>query len=322
MQFSEIVFAMRACCLLSLLWLPALHAGDSSSAAGRVTVWWKPQTPGTIAADVAGLKQQLYATDVILYCGYAAMPDGSFGVDPSPEGNWGSVALCKPAVTAALGAGLGVQIIVEGRMDGNVGAALKLGGSAFGKQALATVQADYPGVSGFNMDWEPGHNKAGNVKPSQAEMDAFTAAFSAELTQPASQPPHSRLVLSACVAPWTPFTANVSRALSVGGLCEAYDMGLYHGLSTSEWAGKLTDAISNAGGSDSGLVVGLSLPPKYAWENTTASVVDRFASIKSSGVRHIALFAWAGGLGHVALPADVLAEWTLQLKAFVVAPAE
>ena len=292
--------------LLSLLPTAVLAAPGA-----RVTVWWKPMSVDTIASDVAGMKAQLAATDLIIYCGYAAMPDGSFGVDPNPEGSWGDIALCKPAVTAAKGAGLGVQLIVEGRMDGNVGAALKVGGRVFGRTAAVALAAAYPvgSVNGINLDWEPGHNKTGNIKPSQQEIDAFNAAFGAALAP--------QQTLSACVAQWTPYTANFSRALSAGGLSAVYDMGLYHGLSSSEWSGKLADALHNAGGSSSELAVGFALAPKYAWENTTASVVDRFAALKSSGVRHVAVFAWAaGGLSGVKLPPSVLAEWTSQLQQF------
>ena len=166
-------------------------------------------------------------------------------------------------------------------------------------------------MNGLNLDWEPGHNKSGNIKPSQQEIDTFNAAFGAALAP--------QQTLSACVAQWTPYTANFSRALSAGGLNAVYDMGLYHGLSTSEWSGKLADALRNTGSRGGrGLVVGFALAPKYAWENTTASVVDRFAALKSFGVRHVAVFAWAaGGLSGVHLPPSVLAEWTTQLQQFV-----
>ena len=282
----------------------------------RVTMWWKPDRPSTVADDVSQMKRLFSVTDVIIYCGYAALANGSFGVDPHPEGGWGHISLCAQAVSSAAAAGIGAQIIVEGRVDGHVNSALALGGKAFGESALSVLGHQYPNMTGLNVDWEVGHNRSAHPLPSQDEMDKFTADFATAL-QPA-------LSLTVCVSQFTSYVSNFSSILS-SGVQAVYDMGLYHGISTAEWEGKLEAAIANAGAkgtpdaSPLALAVGLSVEPKYAWENTTDSVAARFAAITRSNMQHVALFAWsprATGMGF-GLPEDVLAEWTTQLERFV-----
>ena len=117
--------------LLPILALPLLVAAPGSAetkhARRRVTVWWKPAADAaTVRSDVEGMVRELAATDTVIYCGYAALQDGSFGVDPAPAGGWGNASLCAQAVESAADAGLGVQIIVEGRVGGHVKAALRL----------------------------------------------------------------------------------------------------------------------------------------------------------------------------------------------------
>ena len=147
-------------------------------------------------------------------------------------------------------------------------------------------------------------------------MDEFTAAFARAL-KPAG------LALSVCTAQWTSYGSDFARVLGAGGASAVYDMGMYHGLSASEWEGKLANASSAAGlgsVSDGRLAVGFALAPKYAWENTTASVTERFEIMRRHGVAHAAVFAWAGGRRGVAtfgLPPEVAAEYTTQLQRFV-----
>ena len=300
----------------------------SSAPAARVTFWWKPSNASSIAADVAGMRS-FSATDVNLYCGYAALADGTFGVDPRPEGGWGDPTLCQEAVSVAAHAGLGVQLVVEGRFDEpHVGAALAAGGAAFGASALDVLSTArlLPAVRGLNLDFEPGRGGSAVAPlPTQVEMDAFTAPLSARL----SQPQHG-LILTACVSQWTAFSANFSRSLTVGGLDAVYDMGLYHGTSDAEWESKLQDASARAaagggGGTGTaagarGLAVGLAVSGlKYAWENTTASVEARFAAMARAGIRHTALFAWSGGRagGPAGIAPALLAAWRTQLAQFV-----
>ena len=190
--------------------------------ASQVTVWWKPKQASSIAPDVEGMKSQLFATDVIIYCGYAALRDGSFGVDPHPEGGWGNVSLCKHAVQEASSSGLGVQIIVEGRMDGNAPAAMRAGGLQFGAQAKKVITSTYPLVQGVNIDWEVGRTKPSSI-PTQAQMDNFTALFAASMAP---------LHVTVCLAQWTQYVANFSSVISNGHASGVFDMGMYHGIST------------------------------------------------------------------------------------------
>jgi hypothetical protein len=280
----------------------------------RVTVWWKPSSESAVRSDVQGMKRELACTDTIIYCGYAALADGSFGVDPAPEGGWGNSSLCAQAVDSAAEAGLGVQIIVEGRVDGHVKAAMRVGGAAFGRQAAAVVRQRYPRVSGLNVDWEVGRNRTAAMPlPTQLEMDTFTAAFAHALSP-------FGLTLSVCASQWTSYVSSFSRILASNATI--YDMGLYHGLSGAEWESKLRNASSNAGAGSlaSGqLAVGLSLEPKFPWENSTSSLTERFDAIERSGATHLALFVWVGRERDTefGLPPAVVKAWGKHLASFV-----
>ena len=258
--------------------------------------------------------RELACTDTIIYCGYATLQDGTFGVDPAPAGGWGNASLCAQAVETAADAGLGVQIIVEGRVGGHVKAALRLGGAAFGRQAAAVMRRRYPRASGLNVDWEVGRNKtAAKPLPTQLEMDTFTAAFARALSP-------SGLKLSVCASQFTSYVSDFAQIFAAGATI--YDMGLYHGLSGPEWEGKLRNASSNAGvGSlaSGQLAVGVSLEPKFEWENTTSSLAERFAAIERSDATHLALFVWAGGERQTefGLPPAVVKAWSAQLTSFV-----
>ena len=298
---------MRHRTLVLLLQFLSLAVNNNAT---KITVWYKPFHLATIPNDIQNIKSELAATDVIIYCGYAALPNGTCGVDVNPEGNWGDVKLCKSAVSAALAANVGVQLIIEGRMDGNVHAALQLGGTAFGAHAL-TIASTYPGIQGFNMDWENGHDKLRNIKPTQLQMDQFNSQFTTVLRT-------ANLTLTACGAQYDQFMKNYSRSISVGGLDSIYDMGLYHGASILEWTEKLNASIDSVGGDfNDRLVVGLSLRSKFIWENTTDSVVARFKVLKSKRIQHIALFAWSStGINGIPMPVDVRNEWKHQLQQF------
>ena len=113
------------------------------------------------------------------------------------------------------------------------------------------------------------------------------------------------------VADWRKSQAN----LGPNGQVMPYgDHALYHGISATEWQGKLATAIANAG-TVGPLAVGISLEPKYPWENETESVAARFAAIRQSGVEHVALFVWAH-LPDFGLPEDVAAAWGAALRAW------
>eukprot|EP01047_Picozoa_sp_COSAG01_P059246 COSAG01_NODE_7087_length_3359_cov_1.144479_2_plen_130_part_00 len=64
------------------------------------------------------------------------------------------------------------------------------------------------------------------------------------------------------------------------------------------------------------LDVGLSLPPKFPWEHTPASVTQRFAAARGAGVRHVHVFDYQFGQ----LPgvtAEMQPAWTQQLRDFI-----
>ena len=52
-------------------------------------------------------------------------------------------------------------------------------------------------------------------------------------------------------------------------------------------------------------------------ENTTASVVSKFDTMRQRGVRRVALFCWPGA---GSLWAGLLHEWRAQLRAFATSP--
>ena len=304
---------------------PAIDLDGSSS---RVTVWWKPANASSLSADVAGMKRVLYATGVIIYCGFAALPDGSFGaVSRSAPfaASWGDPGLCLPAVLEARRAGLTTHIVVEGRFDEpNIAAAIARGGASFGDDVVSVLRRmgltlGAGGVASLNFDWEPGRNRSAPA-PSEAEAARFTAALARRLSNvevgvSVDGQPYPGL-------PWR----NLSHTLTAGGVQSVYAMGLYHGTSSSEWRAKLTEAVrsvGNASAAESAAVFAVGLQAgqtKFAWENTTQSIAERFEAIKRANVRHVGVFAWARGDvsgGNQRPPPDMLAEWSARLRDFV-----
>jgi hypothetical protein len=295
----------------------------SASAARRITVWWKPSNVSTIRADVAGMKRTLSATGVMIYCGFAPRRNGTFGSVGSSGGSWGDPVLCRPAVVEARRAGLSVQLVVEGRFDEpNIGAALARGGAAFGGDVLRVLaQLGLPlgpdGVTGLNFDWEPGRNHSG--APSEAVAAAWTAALAQSVWRV-----NMTVTVDAQPYVFTPWH-NLSYTLTVGGVHGIYAMGLYHGLSNSEWTSKLMDAVHSVGDtavaqSASTFAVAMQIGEnKFAWENSSASVIERFAAIRKTGIRHVGVFAWARGDvsgGNQRPPARMLEIWRAQLSSF------
>eukprot|EP01044_Picomonas_judraskeda_P002069 COSAG03_NODE_137_length_11785_cov_19.757827_9_plen_503_part_00 len=295
----------------------------------RVSVWWKPANATSLDADVAGMKRVLYATDVIIYCGFAPLPDGSFGVASSSGGSWGDPALCRPAALAARAAGLATQLVVEGRFDApNIAAAVERGGAAFGEDVLRVLQQmrlplGVGGVGGLNLDWEPGRNRSAPA-PSEAAAAEFTAALARRL----GEANNMDVAVDAQPYPGLPWR-NLSNTLSAGGVECVFAMGLYHGTSSSEWNAKLVDAVRSVGStnvaqSPARFAVGMQAgQTKFAWENTTESIAERFEALQRANVRHVGIFAWArGGVsgGAQRPPPEMLAEWSAQLRAFTSGP--
>ena len=299
---------------------------DAAAPTNRVTVWWKPSNASSLRTDVAGMKQVLFATDVIVYCGFAPLVNGSFGVPSDASAGWGDPDLCRPALSEARRGGLSAQLVVEGRFDEpNIHAAVARGGTAFGDDVVDTLrrfelQPGADGVAALNFDWEPGKNRSA-LPPSEAAAAAFTAALAQRL-----QSVGVAVTVDAQPYPGLPWR-NLSSTLMHGGVHGVFAMALYHGTSSSEWTTKLSNAIQSLGTAGGGVssagtfaVAMQAGQNKFAWENTTASIAERFAAIKRAGIRHVAIFAWArGGVsgGNVRPTPEMLSEWSAQLRKFV-----
>eukprot|EP01046_Picozoa_sp_COSAG06_P086883 COSAG06_NODE_33433_length_490_cov_0.567775_1_plen_142_part_00 len=100
--------------------------------------------------------------------------------------------------------------------------------------------------------------------------------------------------------------------------------GLYHAPNGSFWHSTLAAAVANAAQGVNGstpaalerLDVGLSLPPKFPWEKTPASLTERFAAARREGVRHVHVFDYQfGKLPGVS--AEMQPAWTQQLRDFI-----
>ena len=312
--------------LAVLLLLPA------SGASHEVHMWWKPHNASTLASDVSSMTSQLFVTDVIIYCGMAVLDNGTVGAEPTRPGaqpgsdDWGLPQLCPAAIKAAAAGGLGVQVILEGRATGNgtggsLGAALRRGGATVGGEAarfLSTLDPDGD-AQAINIDWERG---GGTWSPPASVIDTFFAAFASTIQL-------RGLNLTVCgpgVAP--------SKALTGDGLVRVFTMATYTGndLGPSnhhDWDWKLRFDLAHSGDSaedQAGFVVGLmaQLPPASpgseqarAWENSTASVVHKFSTMRELKLRKIALFCWPDFLAG-AWP-GLADEWRAQLKAFATA---
>jgi hypothetical protein len=297
---------------LALMLVHALRAASATS----VTVWWKPTSAATAISDVADMRSQLSATATIIYCGLAFGKNGTLAVEPaSHEPGWGYWSLCEPAVAAAGAAGLDVQIIVEGRfaeVGSPVAHVVDRGGAHFGSQILARVRSlrSHAFVTGINLDVERSHSQL-QTNLTQEAFDNFTAAL-AEIISPAG------LRLTSCVG-FALTEHDLARARRVGRVSSLFAMNLYHATSGREWEDKLAETLHASGPAPTGaLVAGFSLPPKYAYENTSASVGERFAALHRHGVQHIALFAYteASAAKGYGLPDDVVAEWVNELGTY------
>jgi hypothetical protein len=295
---------------------PVLHAPPIEDEAEQtVSVWWKPNSLEGLATEIRALRSMLAATDVLVYCGYAALPNGSFGVSPiAKEQTWGNVSLCAPAVKQAAAAGLRSHIMVEGRATLGFEAAVHRGGSSFGAeitQALGPL-SQYPGLRGLSFDFEHKAGTHGRVNVSASEYADFLrgAGESAGLA-----------VTVAASTGW-PFMSNFSHLLSpTGGNASAVlDMALYHGENATQWASKLDAAIANAGATalPGAFGAGLSLRKGASmWEGTPGSVADRFRALESRGVRSVGIFEFTHGGLPIGLAPEIVAAWTTALRDFV-----
>jgi hypothetical protein len=321
------LLARAAVAQLLLAILPVPAAGSSH----EVHMWWKPHNASTLATDVSSMKSQLFVTDVIIYCGMAVLDNGTVGAEPTRPGaqpgsdDWGLPLLCPAAIKAAAMGGLGVQVILEGRAGsagaGALGAALSRGGATVGGEAarfLSTLDPEGH-AHAINIDWERGGS---TWSPPASLIDAFFAAFASTI-RPAG------LNLTVCgpgVAP--------SKALTEDHLTRVFTMATYHGndLGPSnhhDWDWKLRFDLAHSGDTaedHAGFVVGLmaQLGPvspgseqARAWENSTASVVHKFSTMRELKLRKIALFCWPGFLADT-WP-GLADEWREQLKAFATA---
>ena len=322
-----------------------------------VSVWWKPHSLVGLAAEVRALRSALAATDVLVYCGYAALLNGSFGVSPNAsQQTWGNVSLCAAAVQQATDAGLRSRIMVEGRATLGFEAAVQRGGAAFGAEMAAQVLGDRnrhrhrnrdhdygPGLRGFCFDFEHKAGTHGRVNVSAEAYAGFLRGVGASL-------PLGLEVTVAAATGW-PFMSNFSLLLSAGpaggNAAAILDMALYHGANATQWADQLDAALANAAGKNAGerggegggrgaavppgasLVAGsagggaafgagLSLRAgQSAWEGTPASVADRFRALEGRGVHNVGVFEFT----HAGLPNGLTpvmtAAWTAALQAFV-----
>jgi len=150
----------------------------SAAAAARnatVSVWWKPASLAGLPAEIDELGSALAATDVLVYCGYAALPNGSFGVSPNAtQRTWGNVTLCEAAVAAAAtAAGLRSRIMVEGRAALGFEAAVRRGGAMFGAEMAMQVRPGHygAGLRGFNFDFEQKAGTQDRAGPCQRQLE-------------------------------------------------------------------------------------------------------------------------------------------------------
>ena len=208
-----------------------------------MAVWWKPHSAAGLEAELAALRRTLAATEVLVYCGYAALPDGSFGVSPNASRNtWGTVSLCPAAVRLATAAGLRSRIMVDGRVTLGFEAAVRRGGARFGAEMAAAVPGGLvgggneggggeggggAGLVGFSFDFEHRAGTHGAVDVSVGAHADFLRGVGGAL--PAG------LDLTVAAATGWPFMSNFSRLLSpgpTGGNASALlDMALCKGTS-------------------------------------------------------------------------------------------
>jgi hypothetical protein len=300
--------------------MATLSIATASPPARTVAVWWKPSSLSGIPSDLERLRTDLAATQVLVYCGYAALPNGSFGVSPiAAKETWGNISLCEPAISAAEAAGLSSQIIIEGRAGSGFEAAVGRGGAAFGQDVSHALRAEfgggqYPGLHGVSFDFEHEAGTHGRVNVSARAYASFLRGVSGELP--------FGLRVSVCVDMW-PFMSNFSLLTSpTGGNASAglFDMALYHGENASQWDRKLNASIANIGPSAPTGALSIGLMLKHggsSWEATPTSVRDRFDAIERRGVSSVAIFEFSHGDVPRHIAPEMMDAWTAALHRFV-----
>jgi hypothetical protein len=190
---------MVRCALLVAMGLPLtaksfatapLELAPPPIAAGRrVSVWWKPHSATGLEAEVGSIVSDLAATDVLVYCGYAALPNGSFGVSPNAtQQTWGNVTLCEAAVRQAAAAGLHARIMVEGRATLGFEAAVARGGARFGAE-IAAIFGPKPFGSGLQGFKVPTPSPTASMRSSGSACGASACSSSHTVGCQQSSPP-------------------------------------------------------------------------------------------------------------------------------------
>ena len=319
--------------LLLHLLLPTATTEQAGAAAGTaeqqppprsVGVCWKPFSRATLQQEVRNMSAQLSATELIVYCGLGAQTNGSFGIVTAAHPNrWGQPDLCLPAIAAARQGGIAsIQVMVESRTDMPAfAAALKRGGRAFGREMFALLGRGYPGVSGVTFDFERGEDKSAPFPTPQQFASFLGDVVSASLRLSDGS---ARYAVDVSMdSKGCAYLSEFPPLLRVG-VRRVKDMGLYHAPNGSFWQSTLAAAVANAAQGVNGstpaalerLDVGLSLPTKFPWEDTPASVSERFAAARSAGARHVHVFDYQfGQLPGVSV--EMQPAWTQQLRDFI-----
>ena len=255
-------------------------AGAGAEQPRSVGVCWKPFSRATLQLEVQNMSAQLSATELIIYCGLGALTNGSFGVVTAAHANrWGQPDLCLPAVAAARQAGIvSIQVMVESRTDMPAfAAALSRGGHAFGSEMFELLGSRYPAVDGVTFDFERGEDKSAPFPTPQQFATFLRGVVSA--SPPLSDGSPRYAVDVSMDSKGCPYLSDFP-ALLRAGVRRVRDMGLYHAPNASFWRSTLAAAIINAAQGVDGstpaalerLDVGLSLPTKFPWEETPASL--------------------------------------------------
>jgi hypothetical protein len=335
-----------------VLLLPLLLPTATAEQAGArsVGVCWKPFSRATLAGEVRNMSAQLSATELIVYCGLGALTNGSFGIVTAAHPNrWGQTDLCLPAIATARQGGIAsIQVMVESRTDMPAfAAALGRGGQAFGREMFALLGSRYPGVSGVTFDFERGEDKSapfptpqqfatflGGVVGASPRLSDGSARYAVDVSMDSKGcaylsdfPPLLRVGVRRVrdMGECNDNRVTVPQSLNVSlANPPMVTAGLYHAPNGSFWQSTLAAAVTNAAQGANGSVpaalerldVGLSLPPKFPWEHTPASVTQRFAAARGAGVRHVHVFDYQFGQ----LPgvtAEMQPAWTQQLRDFI-----
>ena len=307
--------------------LLAAAGADTSRLAGpprTVGVCWKPFSRATLQGEVQNMSAQLSATELIVYCGLGARANGSFGVVTAAHpSRWGQPELCVPALAAARNGGIkSIQVMVESRTDMPAfDAALKRGGRAFGSEMFALLGSRYPDVDGVTFDFERGEDKSAPI-PTPPQFAEFLGGVVG--ASPQNLDGSARYAVDVSMdSKGCPYLSKFPPLLQAG-VRRIRDMGLYHAPNSTYWRSTLAAAIANAaqgvGGSTAAalerLDVGLSLPTKFAWEETPASLTERFAAAQSDGVRHVHVFDYQFAQLPGVSP-NMQQAWTQNLRDFI-----